>query len=62
MSDKTCILVKTSHTIYITYSLDILEREELTEVIDWTLCPRHMSFSEFFHNREPENWQMKIYL
>lgn len=55
MSDKSCTLVKTSHTIYITYSLDILEREELTEVIDWTLRPRHMSFSEFFHNREPEN-------
>ena len=46
MSDKTCTLVKTSHTIHITYSLDILEREELTEVIDWTLPVVHRVFPQ----------------
>ena len=43
MCDKTSILVKTSHNIYIRYFLEVLEQEELTEVIVWTLCPRHMS-------------------
>lgn len=65
MCDKTSTLVKTSHNIYIRYFLEVLEQEELTEVIVWTLCPRHMSctvllFTVFSTTENQKKWQMKI--